>query len=225
LGGIVALELFRRHSTVPQTLVLAGAYAGWAGSLPADAVARFAVARFAVARFAVARFAVAVRATNPAGFRAMTWSSAEADLRDILATVDVPTLLLYGDRDARAPLDVVLHVGLIHGPAISGGVPKWAGGVGQQWRESLHPPVDRDVVDLDAALGQQFLHVAVGQAVAEVPADRDRDHPRWDPEPGKRRPVDVGPAARRRRIRSASSAKRDRHRPGAAERNRPGTGR
>ena len=50
----------------------------------------------------VARFAVSVREFNPAGFRAMTWSSAEADLRDILATVDVPTLLLYGDRDARA---------------------------------------------------------------------------------------------------------------------------
>ena len=36
----------------------------------------------------------------------MTWSSAEADLRDILASVHVPTLLLYGDRDARARLDV-----------------------------------------------------------------------------------------------------------------------
>ncbi|HET9897613.1 MAG TPA: hypothetical protein VFQ44_22005 [Streptosporangiaceae bacterium] len=28
----------------------------------------------------------------------------------------------------------------------------------------------------DAALGQQFLNVAVGQAVTQVPADRDRDH-------------------------------------------------
>jgi pimeloyl-ACP methyl ester carboxylesterase len=35
-GGIVALELFRRRTAALQSLVLAGAYAGWAGSLPAD---------------------------------------------------------------------------------------------------------------------------------------------------------------------------------------------
>jgi hypothetical protein len=48
------------------------------------------------------------------------------------------------------------------------------------------------VVDLDATLGQQLFDVAVGQAVAEVPADRDCDHLRRKPEPGKRRPVDLG---------------------------------
>jgi pimeloyl-ACP methyl ester carboxylesterase len=126
-GGIVALELFRRRSTLPHTLVLAGAYAGWAGSLPAGVVderlrtclklAALPPDEFAAAMLssmfsesapadAVAGFAVSVREFNPVGFRAMTWSSAEADLRDILATVDVPTLLLSGDRDARAPLDV-----------------------------------------------------------------------------------------------------------------------
>ena len=35
-GGALALALFRRHSAVPASLVLASAYAGWAGSLPAD---------------------------------------------------------------------------------------------------------------------------------------------------------------------------------------------
>ena len=34
-GGTVALEIRRRRPAVPRTLVLAGAYAGWAGSLPA----------------------------------------------------------------------------------------------------------------------------------------------------------------------------------------------
>jgi hypothetical protein len=29
------------------------------------------------------------------------------------------------------------------------------GGVGQQRREPLHPAIDRDVVDLDPAFGQQ----------------------------------------------------------------------
>ncbi len=37
-GAGLALELYRRHPTVPRTLVLASAYAGWAGSLPADVV-------------------------------------------------------------------------------------------------------------------------------------------------------------------------------------------
>ena len=40
-GGIVALELFRRRSVVPRTLVLAGAYSGWAGSLPPDQAPSF----------------------------------------------------------------------------------------------------------------------------------------------------------------------------------------
>jgi len=46
-----------------------------------------------------------------------------------------------------------------------------AGGVGQQRREPLHPPVHGDVVDLDTPLGQQLLDVAVGEAEAQVPAN------------------------------------------------------
>lgn len=38
LGATLALELFRRHPEVPRALVLAGAYAGWTGSLPPEAV-------------------------------------------------------------------------------------------------------------------------------------------------------------------------------------------
>jgi hypothetical protein len=38
------------------------------------------------------------------------------------------------------------------------------------------------VVDLDTAFGQQFLHVSVGQAVAQIPAHRDRDDLGWEPE-------------------------------------------
>jgi hypothetical protein len=40
------------------------------------------------------------------------------------------------------------------------------GGVGKQRREPQHPPVDGDVVDHDAMLGQELLEVAVGQAEA-----------------------------------------------------------
>jgi len=35
-----------------------------------------------------------------------------------------------------------------------------AGGIGEQQRESLHPPVHGHVVDGDAALGQQLLDTA-----------------------------------------------------------------
>ena len=39
---------------------------------------------------------------------------AEADLRDVLPHIDVPTLLLYGDKDVRAPLAVAedLHAAI-----------------------------------------------------------------------------------------------------------------
>jgi hypothetical protein len=36
----------------------------------------------------------------------------------------------------------------------------------QQGREALHPPVDRDMVDFDAALDQEFFDVAIRQAEA-----------------------------------------------------------
>jgi len=38
-------------------------------------------------------------------------------------------------------------------------VPGEPGRVGQEWREAVDPPVDRDVVDLDAALGEQLLDI------------------------------------------------------------------
>jgi len=37
----------------------------------------------------------------------MLQSLAEADLREVLARIRVPTLLLYGDADRRSPLEVV----------------------------------------------------------------------------------------------------------------------
>jgi hypothetical protein len=48
------------------------------------------------------------------------------------------------------------------------------------------------VIDLNTPLGQQFLDIAVGQAVAQVPPDRDHDHRRREPEPGERRLLGKG---------------------------------
>jgi pimeloyl-ACP methyl ester carboxylesterase len=134
-GGIVLLELFRTRSALPRTAVLAGAYAGWSGSLAPEVVNdrlqrclkaadlppdQFASAMLAsmfsdsAPKDAVSRFAASVRTFNRTGFLAMTLSSAEADLRDVLTSVDVPTLLLYGDEDVRAPLHVAqaLHAAI-----------------------------------------------------------------------------------------------------------------
>ena len=126
-GGGLALELYRRHPTVPRSLVLASAYAGWAGSLPADVVeARLQLmlknSELPPLEWAPAliRTLVTDRATqdmvdeltsiicefHPAASRVATRAFAEADLRDVLPHVDVPTLVLCGEEDVRAPRSV-----------------------------------------------------------------------------------------------------------------------
>lgn len=126
-GGALALELFRRHRSLPSKLVLASAYAGWAGSLlpdiaeerlqlslrlsrlpAAELVAALLPGMFSAGAPAdrVSAFAANISEFDPAGFRVMAMASAEADLRDVLPLIDVPTLLLYGDQDVRAPREV-----------------------------------------------------------------------------------------------------------------------
>src|SRR4029453_4638341 len=73
-------------------------------------------------------------------------------------------------------------------PAIPGDVPARPGCVDQLWGEPLYPPVDRDVVHRDAAFCQELFHIAVGQAVAQVPAQRQDDHFGREPEPGEAGP-------------------------------------
>jgi len=125
-GGALALELCRRHPAVPMTLILASAYAGWGGSLSAEVaeqrlqqalvLADLAPDEFmgallptmfseATAPETVDEFGASMLAFHPAGFRAMARASAE-DLRDVLPGLNVPTLLVYGDKDVRAPLTV-----------------------------------------------------------------------------------------------------------------------
>lgn len=126
-GGGLALELYRRHPTLPRSLVLASAYAGWGGSLPPEVVRERLerglrdadrppedVARDFVpglltdsAPEAMVEEVVALMVDfHPAGMRAMAHAFAEADLRDVLPSIAVPTLLLYGDDDVRSPLPV-----------------------------------------------------------------------------------------------------------------------
>ena len=133
-GGALALEFCRRYSAIPRTLILASAYAGWAGSLPADVVEQRLHQALALADLSPDEFVGALLPTmfsdatpdeavdafgssmllfHPVGFRAMARALAE-DLRQALPLVNVPTLLVYGDKDVRAPLTVAedLHAAI-----------------------------------------------------------------------------------------------------------------
>ena len=132
LGGLsfgagLALQVYDRHPRLPRSLVLAGAYAGWGGSLPPEEVeARLARAVadaekppeqwvesylptfFAgdVSQEALDETVAMMLDTRPAGMLPMLRAFAEADLRPMLSRIRVPTLLLYGDADVRSPLAV-----------------------------------------------------------------------------------------------------------------------
>jgi pimeloyl-ACP methyl ester carboxylesterase len=133
-GGALALEFYRRHAAIPATLILASAYAGWGGSLPAEVAEQRLQQALVLADLSpdefvgallptmfsdatppevVDAFGATMLAFHPAGFRAMARASAE-DLRGVPAHVKVPTLLVYGDKDVRAPLSVAedLHAAI-----------------------------------------------------------------------------------------------------------------
>jgi pimeloyl-ACP methyl ester carboxylesterase len=124
-GSMLALSFYERHPSVPASLVLVGGYAGWAGSLPADEVSRRLTSFLAMGDEPDAfeptshpglfsDFMTPERATafatmmrenvRPEGIRAAGYIGAESDLRPVLPTIDVPTLVLHGEADARSPL-------------------------------------------------------------------------------------------------------------------------
>lgn len=125
-GGTVALELYRHHPELVASMILADTYAGWKGSLPEEEVrARVAGVRQMLAapaeefdptlpglfageppaRFAslLEEMAAAVRQQSLA---TALMVMAEADQRDLLPRIAVPTLLIWGELDARSPLTV-----------------------------------------------------------------------------------------------------------------------
>ena len=124
-GTMVALSLYRHHPTVPASLVLIGGYAGWAGSLPPEEVARRLNMFVGMAELGdefdpksypglfselipadrdAALAAMMRENIRPAAIRAAGYIGAETDLRPVLPTVDVPTLILHGGVDARSPV-------------------------------------------------------------------------------------------------------------------------
>jgi pimeloyl-ACP methyl ester carboxylesterase len=125
-GGTVAQEFYRHHPELVATLILADTYAGWKGSLPEEEVrARVEGVRQMLAAPAhefdptlpglfagdppaeflplLEEMAADVR---PDSMRTALLVMAETDQRDLLPRIAVPTLLLWGEWDARSPLGV-----------------------------------------------------------------------------------------------------------------------
>jgi len=126
-GSVLALALYEQHPDAVGSLVLASAYAGWAGSLPPEEVQRRldlgkreldqppeqilatwlpTLLTPTASQDLVDLLATMMRDFHPAGMRTALRALGPADLRHVLGTINVPTLLLYGDADRRSPVKV-----------------------------------------------------------------------------------------------------------------------
>jgi pimeloyl-ACP methyl ester carboxylesterase len=126
-GSTYALAVYGAHPAMVRSLLLVSAYAGWAGSLAAEEVER----RVRWAEHAFARpvdewgaeflrtvysagapqsllddaFAV-LRDVRADGFAPVARTFFASDVRDVLSRIGVPTLLVAGELDERAPIAV-----------------------------------------------------------------------------------------------------------------------
>jgi len=126
-GGSLALELYSRHARVAGSLILADTYAGWKGSLPEAVCAERLEMALRTSTMPPSELvsrslpeplsgaappelanelASFMSDFHPVGLRLMAHAMAEADLRDVLPEIQVPTLLLWGDADERSPLSI-----------------------------------------------------------------------------------------------------------------------
>jgi pimeloyl-ACP methyl ester carboxylesterase len=125
-GGTLVLELYRHHPALVATLILVDTYAGWKGSLSEEEVrARVEGVRHVLAAPAeefdptppglfagdpppeftplLEEMAAVAR---PESLRVEFALMAEADQRDLLPHITVPSLLIWGEKDVRSPLSV-----------------------------------------------------------------------------------------------------------------------
>jgi pimeloyl-ACP methyl ester carboxylesterase len=125
-GGVLAQELYRRHPAAVASLILAGTYAGWKGSLSKAEGARRVVTILEQTSVPEEDFAAALHGLlgehPPAGVvaeldaimadaragsvRSTSLALAGDDRRELLSQIEVPTLLIWGESDVRSPLHV-----------------------------------------------------------------------------------------------------------------------
>ena len=167
LGSVLALLVARDHPTALRGLVLAGPYAGWAGSLdptdlerrirsieatisiPAEQWADEFLASTLPADTPVERVAAARAALlewRPATTAALLSAFARLDLRAALPRITVPTLVVRGAQDLRSPF--------VAAAAIARAIPRARlveiGGLGH---DCTGPDFDAAVVRFLAGLG------------------------------------------------------------------------
>jgi pimeloyl-ACP methyl ester carboxylesterase len=133
-GAGLAISVYSRHRHLVRSLVLSGAYAGWRGSLsPAEVEARLSGLLTALTRppaewvddylatflshpvpERISELSRAMMLDVRPGARSMATAFADADLRTVLPQIAVPTLLIYGEDDVRAPRAVAdaLHAAI-----------------------------------------------------------------------------------------------------------------
>jgi pimeloyl-ACP methyl ester carboxylesterase len=130
-GGILAQEFYRRHAARVLSLVLTDTYAGWKGSLPEQVVhnrldtclqdaslpPNQLVTKYLSGAFSESvtqevreELANIMSDFHPTGFRLMAITSAQVDTRDLLPSIRVPTLLIWGDADKRSPMNVAYQI-------------------------------------------------------------------------------------------------------------------
>ncbi len=131
-GSALALSAHLGHPTEVGSLVLAGAYAGWAGSLPpAEVAGRLAFALLAskqveegawdptsmpglfnerIAPHRAALLVDTMAAIRASGTRTMAQALAACDLRPRLGAVVAPTLVVAGGADERSSLAVAVAI-------------------------------------------------------------------------------------------------------------------
>lgn len=129
-GGILAQEFYRHYPKRVLSLILADTYAGWKGSLPepiprerlesclrdasllpADFVPKYLAGMFGESPAPETQELLAsiMSDFHPIGFRLMAISSAQADTRDLLQHIKVPTLLVWGEADKRSPINIAFQ--------------------------------------------------------------------------------------------------------------------
>ena len=125
-GGTLALELYRHHPELVATLILVDTYAGWKGSLPEEEVRVRVDGLHRMLAAPTEEFEPSLPGlfaggpppefvplleemaadVRPESLRVQLLALAEADQRDLLSRIAVPTLLIWGEQDVRSPLRV-----------------------------------------------------------------------------------------------------------------------